>query len=106
MPACPNPKPLPPSKVWRTNYVMVALIPNFTVGVARNGWPPAPTSSPRPISTAPPHLPRSRPGHNITTLHLAHSIGRVEMHRPLRLSGKTARANKTIKGVRTSAPNR
>ena len=52
-PACPKPTTLTQSKAGQPSDVVVASIPSFTVGVACNGWPPAPTSSHRP----PPHLP-------------------------------------------------
>ncbi len=98
MPACPKPKPLPPSKYLQTSYVMVALLPSFIVGVAQ--WLAAvPTSSPKAhFDGPPPHLPFSA-----RSQHHDPAPGAFDCpHRDaptLRLSRKTALANKIIKGV-------
>jgi hypothetical protein len=88
MPACPNPAILTP-RVQTPNCAMVAFISSFTVGVACNGWPPSPTSSPGPFRRASPHLlVLCQVTHNITTPHLARSIGRVEMYLRRNYRGK------------------
>jgi len=99
MPACPKPTLLTWLVPWHLNYVVVASIPRFTVGVACNGWPPAPTSSPpRPISTGLSAPPRSRPGSNIKTPPPP-AFDRPRREAPtLRLSKKKARAKQNYQG--------